>query len=73
MIVGIQQDSWITKRQISKPHLHPQNDVQDSMFLELIGEIDPKYLADHFKRLECLNDPKLFYDRDKRCALIKGG
>ena len=60
-IVGIQQDSWITKRQMNYDRVL-RKDMQEEMLLELLSCIDPKYLSEQYRELDCLDDEKLLRD-----------
>ena len=50
-IVGIQQDSWITKEQVRCGRI-PNKIIEEDMVLELLSSIDSNYLSDSIKNLD---------------------
>ncbi|MBI4140419.1 hypothetical protein HY485_01135 [Candidatus Woesearchaeota archaeon] len=50
-IIGVQQDSWLTKEQRRCGRVLPK-EVQEAMILELLGRIDQNYLSEDLKNLE---------------------
>jgi hypothetical protein len=58
-IIGIQQDSWITKRQKDRGRI-VSSTMQEEMVLELLSSIDPSFLSEKYRELECVDDQKLF-------------
>ncbi|MBI4980058.1 hypothetical protein HZC30_00705 [Candidatus Woesearchaeota archaeon] len=58
-IIGIQQDSWITKRQRDRGRVISST-MQEEMVLELLSSIDPSLLSERYRELECIDDQELF-------------
>ena len=62
-IVGIQQDSWLTKEQ-QRRNRKMSKTVEEDMILELVSSIDERYLSDGIKNLDS-KDLDALYARKK--------